>query len=317
MKLSARLSALVLAPAFGVACAHTTPAPRPTVVISNAQAIADEMEKAIGAFIRNIQVPDGARVALMSLDGAEVAPGNVVSSVYDHLAIALAKERVTVVERDPQGIHASAQESWDPKIPFSVAPAGKSKGASAPAGGPSGASRAAAMTFGATVTPTWVTKDGDRVATSQSSATHILAFRVLSYGATLTPNEDASLVDRRIRIDLVLRLIRTEDGIVTWSDRLTHETVEMHRSRYVPRLLSSVMEFRPLVTMTVDEDAATEPALVDASRAAAATVGPVSVMVRSDPVVTAAAGAAAVPAKPGAGAPAKPSRGFWSSLFGD
>ncbi|MFM2154046.1 MAG: hypothetical protein RL199_2481, partial [Pseudomonadota bacterium] len=113
------------------------------------------------------------------------------------------------------------------------------------------------------------------------------------------------------------RLIRTEDGIVTWSDRLTHETVEMHPSRYVPRLLSSVMEFRPLVTMTVDEDAASEPALVDASRAAAATVGPVSVMVRADPVVTAAAGAA-VPAKPTGGTPAaKQSRGFWSALFGD
>ncbi|MFM2152680.1 MAG: hypothetical protein RL199_1115, partial [Pseudomonadota bacterium] len=202
MEFPARLTALVLAPALGVACAHTAPVPRPTVVVSNAQAIADEMQKAIGAFIRNIQVPDGARVALMSLDGAEVAPGNVVSSVYDHLAIALAKERVTVVERDPQGMHASAQESWDPKIPFSVAPAGKSKGQGGGMAG--GASRAVAFNYGATVAPTWLTKDGDRVTTSQSSATHILAFRVLSYGATLTPNSDSAIVDRRIRIDLVL-----------------------------------------------------------------------------------------------------------------
>lgn len=273
---------------------------------TNAQAIADEMQKASADFAKTVPVPDGARVAIVNLDGTLAEAGNPVQSVYDHLAIALSKKPALVVERDAQGLWASVLESWSDKLPFAVsspcngpcpvvsatpvpAVAAPAKGnatltfqacSSAPCDGKGEcaackspmvgmsaddmlkivemmkkldagkeASGSAIVTaipgagalamdstqpaernyrelFASVLLPTWFKKDGSKIVAEQASATHILGFRVLTYGAAIEAGSMKETIERTVRIDLILRLIRTADGAVIWSDRLTYEKKE-------------------------------------------------------------------------------------------
>ena len=319
MKKLVGLAALMMA----TSCA-TTPNVKYT---TNSQALLDELTGASPGFVEKMPVPDGARIALFNLDGEMPEAANPSESVYDQLAIALAKRNVSVVERDSEALQASVLESWSETLPFRVsspcqgecdqttttpappppppAPArngpaiviqtcGSSpceakdgattcstcKGpliatsaddmlkivnmlgkldAPPPAPAPATttkpgvnpgdvegvpvAERGYADVFGRVQLPTWFKKDGSKIVAEQASATHVLGFRVLTLGSAIEDGETEEEIIRHTRIDLVLRLIRTSDGVVVWSDRVSAEKRETFPKAIVGKLKAAPFEF--------------------------------------------------------------------------
>jgi hypothetical protein len=317
------LAALMLA----TSCATSTNVKYTT----NSQALVDELTASSSGFVEKIPVPDGARVALFNLDGEMPEAANPSESVYDHLAIALAKRSVNVVERDAEALQASVLESWSDTLPFRVSspcqgecdqtttippppPAPPAPTRSGPAiviqtcgsstcdakdakdgGGtcatckapliatsaddmlkivnllgkldapPPGSAAATTTTkpgvnpgpvegvpvaergyadvFGHVQLPTWFKKDGGKIVAEQASATHVLGFRVLTLGTAIEGGEKEDEIVRHTRIDLVLRLIRTADGVVVWSDRVSADKRESFPSGMAGKLKSAPFEF--------------------------------------------------------------------------
>lgn len=342
-----------------VGCASTS-----TVTYrTNSQVIVDELTKAAPTFVADAPIPEDARVALMNLDGRHPESANPSEAVYDHLAIALSKRGVFIVERDAEGLQASVLESWSTQLPFLVsAPCmgqctkveesearararsnrdSNGAAASAPSSGGRGSGRSSSRApkaapatskaepgfslviqtcsqsqcstdnkdgcrsctepmiatsaedlvkiaklleimrpakatgddsfvtittagvdpqpvaelpvekrsyadiFGRVQLPSWFKKDGSKIVAEQASATHIMAFRVLTLGNTVEPGEAPEVVRRRTRIDLILRLIRTRDGVVVWSDRVNSEEVETFPRSMEPLLTRSPFRFAP------------------------------------------------------------------------
>jgi len=328
MKKLVGIAALLLA----TSCATTVSVKYTT----NAQALVDEMTGATPGFVEKIPVPEGARVALFNLDGEMPEAANPTESVYDHLAIALAKRSVNVVERDAEALQASVLESWSDALPFRVsspcqgecdvttpappapAPAPARSGpaiviqtcGSTPCDGKDGAGpcttckgphvatsaddmlkivdllgkldgpaasvapaattkpgvkagavvdvpvaeRGYADVFGRVQLPTWFKKDGGKIVAEQASATHVLGFRVLTLGTAIVDGEKKDEVVRHTRIDLVLRLIRTSDGVIVWSDRVSTEKRENFPRGIVGQLKDAPFEFSKSQYAPASED---------------------------------------------------------------
>lgn len=319
---------------------------------NNAQVILDELEKSAPNFVADAPIPEDARVALLNLDGRLAQSENPSESVYDHLAIALSKRGVFIVERDAEGLEASVLESWSDRLPFVVSspcrgrctevdekddsdkkrkerdrdfrntPPIKTKGSKKKSSG-EGAKDEAGPTliiqtcaknscdanqascnscsepllatsaedilkinnllstmypekekedlvttvtkvgedpkplselpvekrsysdvFGRVQLPSWFKKDGSKIVAEQSSATHIMAYRVLTLGTHIEPDSDTT-IRRQVRVDLILRLIRTKDGVVVWSNRVKSEDLETFPRAMEGRLKASPYRFFP------------------------------------------------------------------------
>jgi len=74
--------------------------------------------------------------------------------------------------------------------------------------------------------PRWFARDGKRIVTDQSSATHVLGYRLIYYGTSIEPTEDDDIIKRITRADIVLRLINTKLGTVEWSDRIHYSRTD-------------------------------------------------------------------------------------------
>ena len=98
--------------------------------------------------------------------------------------------------------------------------------------------------FGRVQLPSWFKKDGSKIVAEQSSATHIMAYRVLTLGTHIEPDSDTT-IRRQVRVDLILRLIRTKDGVVVWSNRVKSEDLETFPKAMEAQLKASPYRFFP------------------------------------------------------------------------
>jgi TolB-like protein len=105
------------------------------------------------------------------------------------------------------------------------------------------AERGYADVFGRVQLPTWFKKDGGKIVAEQASATHVLGFRVLTLGTAIEDGETDDRIVRHTRVDLVLRLIRTSDGVVVWSDRVSTEKRENFPRAIAGKLKAAPFEF--------------------------------------------------------------------------
>jgi hypothetical protein len=80
--------------------------------------------------------------------------------------------------------------------------------------------------FSEVILPGWFAADGSRIVANQASATHVLAYRALTYGTAVFKTMSDKTIRREVRIDLILRLIRVDEGVVEWSDRVSHRFEE-------------------------------------------------------------------------------------------
>jgi len=301
----------------------------------NAQALVEQMYKASTDFVRDIPLTAASRVAIINLEGRMTEAASPSVPVYDMLAVALAKRKIPVVERDSEALYASVLESWSSRLPFRVtSPCGQlcsakpaTATAAAPVVKPAPAAKAgsgatiivqgcssscgedvkpgecksckeptvgtpakdliaivqelsrlrakseeeaakaaappppAAATPGASlgdvnniatesrnyrdlfskiILPNWFAADGSKITTDQASATHLLAYRVLTYGTAVFKTINEASIRREVRIDLILRLIRVDDGVVEWSDRVFHTYDEQ-----LPAELESALDESP------------------------------------------------------------------------
>ena len=71
-------------------------------------------------FVSDIELDDRARVAVINLEATMDPSGYPSTIVYDMLTMALTKKGITVVERDQEGLYASALEGWTDKLPIYV-----------------------------------------------------------------------------------------------------------------------------------------------------------------------------------------------------
>ena len=72
--------------------------------------------------------------------------------------------------------------------------------------------------------------NGKNIIAKQDAADYVLGYRILYYGSAIEDTEDENQVRRVARVDIVLRLIRTEDGLAIWSDRFqSFESENFHR----------------------------------------------------------------------------------------
>ena len=69
--------------------------------------------------------------------------------------------------------------------------------------------------------PRWFDRNGGKVTSQQDSATHVLGYRIHTYGVSVEPTEDKKVIRRRVRVDLQLRIIETKTGKLTWADRVS------------------------------------------------------------------------------------------------
>ena len=69
--------------------------------------------------------------------------------------------------------------------------------------------------------PRWFDRNGAKVVSQQDSATHVLGYRIHTYGVSIEPTEDKKVIRRRVRVDLQLRIIETKTGKLTWADRVS------------------------------------------------------------------------------------------------
>jgi hypothetical protein len=105
------------------------------------------------------------------------------------------------------------------------------------------AERGYADVFGRVQLPTWFKKDGSKIVAEQASATHVLGFRVLTLGTAIEDGETDDRIVRHTRVDLVLRLIRANDGVVVWSDRVSTEKRENFPRAIAGKLKAAPFEF--------------------------------------------------------------------------
>ncbi len=84
------------------------------------------------------------------------------------------------------------------------------------------ASRTYRDLFSEVILPGWFAADGSKIVANQASATHVLGYRALTYGTAVFKTMSDKTIRREVRIDMILRLIRVDDGVVEWSDRVTH-----------------------------------------------------------------------------------------------
>jgi hypothetical protein len=97
-------------------------------------------------------------------------------------------------------------------------------------------------------------KSSGRLTVEPTGATHQLAVRLLTLGATVKPSEtDDKNLERKIRVDLVARLVRQSDGAILWSDRVVQETVESLPRTWRQRLEPDEYAFTPLKPSPVRE----------------------------------------------------------------
>ncbi len=99
-------------------------------------------------------------------------------------------------------------------------------------------------------------KSSGRLTVETSGATHQLAVRLLTLGATVKSSEsDDNNLERKIRVDLVARLVRISDGAILWSDRVVQESVETLPRAWKQRLEPDEYAFTPLKPSPVREAA--------------------------------------------------------------
>tara|TARA_B100000683_G_scaffold271479_1_gene312673 strand:+ start:925 stop:1890 length:966 start_codon:yes stop_codon:yes gene_type:complete len=61
--------------------------------------------------------------------------------------------------------------------------------------------------------------NGKNIISKQDAADYVLGYRILYYGSAIEDTEDENEVRRVARVDIILRLIRTDDGMAVWSNR--------------------------------------------------------------------------------------------------
>jgi hypothetical protein len=69
--------------------------------------------------------------------------------------------------------------------------------------------------------PRWFDRNGEKITSQQLSASHVLGYRIHTYGTSIEPTEDKKVIRRRVRVDLHLRLIETNTGKLVWADRVS------------------------------------------------------------------------------------------------
>lgn len=233
---------------------------------TNSLLLVDGLTNETPNFVANAPIPEDARVAVVNLNRRQAQYENPSESMYDHLVIALTRRGVFVVERDTEALYASVLEGWSDRLPFTVSSPCQGKcPKSAPLQG-QGKDKTVSKQkltvgeepepiaqdeldsleyehiFAGVNLPTWYQKNGDRITASQSAATHVLAYRVQTLGTHLEPDSETAL-RRKTGIDIVLRLFRTKDGVVVWSERFHVENLDTHPKTLAKKLNASPFEF--------------------------------------------------------------------------
>lgn len=257
---------LILICAVGLmACSLTGCITTRVAYASNGQVLLDVMEGAAPELVVGVQLGAKDSIALVDLD-TTVNLGSYPSAVvYDMLVMALLGKGYTVVERNARGFYASSLEGSGERLPLHLGgPCSAEADRSAvPAEGADGEQGAPATSAGVDCSarpqvmaehgypevyelgvPECLCDGADPVQSEQVAATHLLGYRVLYYGVTLEDASGSGWVDRVVRIDLLLRLIDTKHGVVTWADRVSLESRETVPESLAPLLGRERFEYQ-------------------------------------------------------------------------
>ena len=184
-------------------------------VKNNGEVILDAVQASARLSVKKLEFDERTRVAVIDLDGDAAEDSYPSALVRDMLVDALTNAGITVVERDFDGLATAAMESLGDTLPLAI---GRSAGESEPPR--DGAPLSRRLEFESSA----VISDAEGSArTSLTTATRILEYRILHCGVWVGLDPDQDVLRRRVRVELLLRVVEPEHGIVLWSDRVSYE----------------------------------------------------------------------------------------------
>ncbi len=185
-------------------------------VKSNGEVLLDAMEEHARISVKKLGFDERTRVAVVDLDGDQGEDSYPSALVRDMLVDALSDAGITVVERDVDGLATAMMESVGDSLPLTIE-RGDQQSEELPDGRPLSRrlDMASAVAISAAEGP---------ATTSLTTANRVLEYRILQCGVWVGLDADEEVLRRKIRVELLIRVVEPEHGIVLWSDRVVYTT---------------------------------------------------------------------------------------------